>query len=283
MRAIKDTLFVLLQYLLPHHALSRLVGKITHCRWRPLKNTMIRLFIQVYGIDLEEAASADPDDYACFNAFFTRALRSGTRPLPDDPYAVVSPADGKISQIGRLTGQWLIQAKGRDFSAAALLGDEALGTAFADGEFATVYLSPRDYHRVHMPYRGRLQEMIHIPGRLFSVNDATAEGVENLYARNERVVCLFDTETGPMAVVLVGALLVASIETVWHGAVTPPTGREIRRWCYDDREIVLQRGAELGRFNMGSTVIVLFPQDTVEWVREAGQAVRMGEILGRRR
>lgn len=280
MNALKDTLFVLLQYLLPHHALSRLVGKLTHCRWRPLKNALIRLFIRAYDIDLSEAVSADPDDYACFNDFFTRALKPGARPLPDDPATVVSPADGKISQIGRLTGQWLIQAKGRDFSAAALLGDTDLGRTFEDGEFATIYLSPRDYHRVHMPYTGRLREMIHIPGRLFSVNDATAEGVENLYARNERVVCRFDTDAGPMAVVLVGALLVASIETVWHGVVTPPTGRKIRRWRYDDREIVLARGAELGRFNMGSTVIVLFPEETVVWCREAGQAVRMGETLG---
>ncbi|GAB6067307.1 archaetidylserine decarboxylase [Methylothermus subterraneus] len=273
-------LFVLLQYLMPHHALSRLVGKITHCRWRPLKNSLIRLFIRVYRIDLEEAASANPDDYLCFNDFFTRPLKPDARPLPEDPYAVISPADGQISQIGALTDQWLIQAKGRDFSAATLLGDEDLAARFQDGEFVTVYLSPRDYHRVHMPYAGRLREMRHIPGRLFSVNQATAEGIDNLYARNERVVCWFDTDLGSMAVVLVGALLVASIETVWHGQVTPPAGNKTRRWRYEAQAICLERGAELGRFNMGSTVIVLFQAGAIRWLNpRPGKPVRMGEKL----
>ncbi len=280
MNILKDTLFIVLQHLLPQHGLSRLMGKLTHCRWRPLKNALIRRFVRAYDIDLSEAADADPDAYPCFNAFFTRPLKASARPVADDPRAVVSPADGRLSQIGTLTGEWLIQAKGRDFSATALLGDADLGRRFADGAFATIYLSPRDYHRVHMPYPGRLREMIHIPGRLFSVNDATAEGVDNLYARNERVVCRFDTDAGPMVVVLVGALLVAGIETVWHGPVTPPTARRIQRWRYDDRDIVLERGAELGRFNMGSTVILLLPEDTVAWRRQTGDRVRVGETLG---
>ncbi len=277
---MKAILFVWLQYLLPQHALSRLAGKIARCRIGWLKNALILLFARRYQVDLTEAEIENPKAYACFDEFFTRALKPGARPLPQDPEFIVCPADGRLSQLGSLTGEWLIQAKGRDYSAQALLGDAALAEPFVDGEFATIYLSPRDYHRVHMPYPGTLKEMLHIPGCLFSVSESTAEEVENLFARNERVVCLFDTELGPMAIVLVGALLVAGIETVWHGLVTPPSGRQIRRWRYDG--LRLERGAELGRFHLGSTVILLFPPASLIWRVQARKKARVGEILAAR-
>lgn len=283
MPTFKQTLFALIQYPLPHHFLSRLVGKLAHSRWRWFKNLLIRGFVRLYGVALSEAESPNPDDYPCFDAFFTRALKPGARLLPENPQVIVSPADGTLNQIGSLTGQWLIQAKGKDYSVAGLLGgDPKLAARFEDGEFATIYLSPRDYHRVHMPHAGTLKEMIHIPGRLFSVNEATTAAVDNLFARNERVVCVFDTDLGPMALVLVGALLVGSIETVWHGVVTPPMGREIRRWAYTGRSIRLEGGAELGRFHMGSTVILLFGQEAVHWLDVSpGKPVQMGERLAR--
>ncbi|MFN3918670.1 MAG: archaetidylserine decarboxylase [Methylohalobius sp.] len=277
---MKAILFAWLQYLLPQHTLSRLVGKIARCRIGWLKDALILWFARCYQVDLTEAEIENPKAYPCLDAFFTRALKPGARPLPQDPEFIVCPADGTISQLGSLTGEWLIQAKGRDYSAAALLGDAALAEPFVDGEFATIYLSPRDYHRVHMPYPGTLKEMLHIPGRLFSVSESTAEEVENLFARNERVVCLFDTDLGPMAIVLVGALLVAGIETVWHGLVTPPSGRQIRRWHYDGMR--LARGEELGRFHLGSTVILLFPPARLSWCAQAGQGIRLGQALGRK-
>jgi len=281
MPTFKQTLFALWQYPLPHHALSRIMGRVTHCKAPWLKNALIRVFAHWFKIDLEEAASANPGDYVCFNDFFTRPLKPGARPLPDDPDLVLSPADGTISQVGSLTSQWLIQAKGKDYSAAALLGGTEWSRPFEDGEFMTIYLSPRDYHRVHMPMSGRLIRMLHVPERLFSVNPATTAAVDNLFARNERVVCLFDTEAGPMAMVLVGALLVASVETVWQGVVTPPTRRTIRQWSYEECPISLQRGEEMGRFNMGSTVIVLFPHESLEWTATGGKPLRMGEPIGR--
>ncbi len=282
MPSLKQTLFVWIQYPLPHHLLSRLAGKLARSRWRNLKNLLISGFTRFYGVDLSEAESANPEDYPCFDAFFTRALKPGSRPLPENPKLIISPADGTLSQLGKLTGEWLIQAKGRDYSADALLADTELARQFEDGEFATIYLAPRDYHRVHMPVSGHLTQMLHIPGRLFSVNEITAEEVENLFARNERVVCLFDTELGPMAVVLVGALLVGGIEIVWHGMVTPPPGREIQRWTYPNRSIRLERGAELGRFHLGSTVVVLFREKAVRWLGASpGKSVRMGEALAK--
>ncbi|MBN2700952.1 MAG: phosphatidylserine decarboxylase [Methylothermaceae bacterium] len=281
MPTFKQILFALIQYPLPHHLLSRLMGKLTHCRRYWLKNLLIRGFVRLYNVDMTEAASADPDDYACFNEFFIRALQPDVRPFPEDSKQVVSPADGTLSQVGSLTSEWLIQAKGKDYSVTALLGGDAeLANPFENGEFATIYLSPSDYHRFHMPLDGTLKEMRHIPGRLFSVNESTAAAVDNLFGRNERVVCLFDTEAGPMAVVLVGALLVASIETVWHGVVTPPTTKEIRRWTYQEHPVHLERGAELGRFHMGSTVILLFEQNAVRWLdTQPGQSIRMGDSL----
>ncbi len=282
MPTFKQLLFALWQYPLPHHALSRMVGKLTHCKIPWVKNLLIRLFVLRFDIDVTEAANKEPAAYSCFNDFFTRALKPGVRPVATEKDTIVSPVDGTVSQIGSLTSQWLIQAKGRDYSASTLLGDQTLAKQFEDGEFTTLYLSPRDYHRVHMPMAGSLRQMIHIPGRLFSVNPATTASVENLFARNERVVCLFDTEVGPMAMVLVGALLVASIETVWHGVVTPPKRRTVQRWHYAENRIELQKGEEMGRFNMGSTVILLFPKGVIRWLQlSPGNKLHLGNPLAK--
>jgi phosphatidylserine decarboxylase len=280
-----DGLRVAFQHILPQRLLTRLVGHAAHVRFRPWKNWQIRWFIARYGVDMSEALEAEPRAYAHFNAFFTRALRAGSRPLDADEDTLLCPADGAISALGDVGAGTLLQAKGRHYSMHALLGgDDARAAPFDNGRFATVYLSPRDYHRVHMPMDGRLREMTYVPGRLFSVNFATTRRVPELFARNERLVCIFDTRFGPMALVLVGALIVAGIETVWSGAVTPPHGRAMRTWRYDDPNTVrLSRGEEMGRFNVGSTVIVLFPHGCMEWRDDlgTGSAVRMGEALGR--
>lgn len=280
----REALFVLPQYVLPQHGLSRLMHHVTRCENRAWKNAFIKSFIRLFDVNMDEAAEPDPTAYPCFNAFFTRALKPEARPLSTDPRALLCPADGALSQIGTVTGDRIIQAKGKTFSATQLLGGDAeRAKPFRDGRFATIYLSPRDYHRLHMPLAGHLREMVHVPGRLFSVNTATANCVPGLFARNERVVALFDTEAGPMALVLVGAIFVASIETVWHGVVTPPTASAIRVWNYGKDAHDLAKGAELGRFNMGSTLIALFGEDAVFWERDLmpGSAVRMGQILGR--
>lgn len=277
-----------LQYLYPQRLASRLMYRAARLRWGPLKDRQIHWFSRRYGVDLGEAEQPDPRAYAHFNAFFTRALRAGARPLPADPRAVVCPADGEISAAGEIRGSSLLQAKGREFDLRTLLGGDAQRAApFTGGHFLTVYLAPRDYHRVHLPLDGRLREMVHVPGRLFSVSPATTRLVPDLFARNERVVTLFETAAGPMAVVLVGAILVAGIETVWAGEVTPRRGRRIRVWryggCGEAQVAALRRGEELGRFNMGSTVILLLPQGSVEWLPEirAGRRVRMGTAVGR--
>ena len=282
---MKDRLFILSQYLLPHHLLSRLAGCIAECRQPWFKNTFTGWFARRYQVDMSEAQVEDLTAYEHFNAFFTRALKDGARPLAEQTDAVVCPADGAISQLGPIEHGRLFQAKGRDFSLTALLGGDAERAApFIGGQFATVYLSPKDYHRVHMPLTGTLREMVYIPGRLFSVNQTTAENVPGLFARNERVACLFDTERGPMAVVLVGAMIVASIETVWAGLVTPPK-RELKSVRYDAAArapITLEKGLELGRFKLGSTAIVLFGPAQMHWAAglEAGSSVRMGQLLG---
>ena len=278
-----DTLFALPQYLLPHHLLSRSMGLLTRSRNRFWKNLLIKWFVWHYGVDLGEAEQPDLTAYPSFNRFLTRALHSGVRPRPEDPAAIVSPADGVVSQFGVITDGEIIQAKGKTYGVTELLGGDALqAEAFHGGRFATVYLSPRDYHRLHMPIAGRLEAMVHVPGRLFSVNSATTAVIPNLFARNERVVAFFETEAGPMALVLVGALFVASIETLWHGVVTPPMGRRIRTWRYQDDAPLLQCGEEMGRFNMGSTVIVLFGEQSIEWGGHlsSGAAIRMGQPIG---
>lgn len=281
-----EPLFALPQYLLPHHSLSRLMGRVTRCTKPAFKNWFIPRFIRLFNVDMSEAAEESPSSYACFNDFFTRALKPGARPLAAGNNTVACPADGVLSQFGPISADRLIQAKGRDYRLLDLLGgDEQLAGEFQDGQFATVYLSPRDYHRMHMPLGGKLREMIHVPGRLFSVNRATTSVIPNLFARNERVIAIFDTEAGPMALILVGAIFVASIDTVWHGAVTPPSADAIQRWRYDDKPIRLERGAEMGRFNMGSTIIVLFGKNRMDWQNDLaeGVSVRVGQGLGVRR
>ncbi len=281
---MKDRLFILSQYLLPHHLLSRLIGCIAECRASWLKNPLITWFVKQYHVDMSEAQVEDPTAYENFNAFFTRALKDGARPLDETPGAVLCPADGAVSQLGAIEHGRLFQAKGHSFSAVELLGGDAERAApFMGGEFATIYLSPKDYHRVHMPLAGTLKEMVYVPGRLFSVNQTTAENVPELFARNERLVCIFDTERGPMAVVLVGAMIVAAIETVWAGQVAPPA-RLLKTTRYDAAArgpIELAKGAELGRFKLGSTAIVLFGPNQVKWAEHmvAGSATRMGERL----
>jgi phosphatidylserine decarboxylase len=282
---MKEKLFIISQYLLPHHLLSRLAGCIAECRAPWFKNAFTAWFARRYQVDMSEALVENLDGYEHFNAFFTRALKPGARPLDPAPGAVVCPADGAISQLGAIEHGRIFQAKGQSFSATELLGGDAERAApFMGGQFATIYLSPKDYHRVHMPLTGTLREMVYVPGRLFSVNQTTAENVPGLFARNERVVCLFDTERGPMAVVLVGAMIVASIETVWAGLVTPPR-RELKTFSYDKKArgpVKLGTGAELGRFKLGSTAIVLFGPEQVGWVEglAAGKSVRMGQLLG---
>lgn len=283
--ALADYLFVLPQYLLPHHLISRLILRATRVQAGWFTLPLLRWFIQRYHVDMSEAVTTDLASYTSFNHFFTRELKARTRPLDIQANRVTCPADGRISAIGYLHDKSILQAKGRDYDLQTLLGGDAhLAEQFAGGAFATIYLSPRDYHRYHMPLAGRLRQMIYVPGRLFSVNPATVRRVRNLFARNERVVAIFDSVAGPMAVIPVGALNVACIELVWHGVVTPPHRQPVRRWVYDraDDVIALDKGAEMGRFNMGSTVILVFPKDSLRWddSLNSGDAVRMGQGMG---
>jgi len=278
-------LFVLMQQLLPQHLLSRLAGKFAAGTFA--KNLLIRAFIKRYRVDLSEAVIQDPGKFENFNAFFTRELQAGARPIAQEPDAIVCPGDGAISQLGAIDDDRLLQAKGRQFSLLDLLGgDSQMADLFKSGSFATVYLSPRDYHRVHMPLTGQLQKMIYVPGKLFSVNQVAADKLPNLFARNERCVCLFQTEVGPMAVILVGAMIVAGIETVWAGQVCPTAGsRTVRSTDFSEHRppIQLSTGAELGRFKLGSTAIVLFAHGAIELEDSlvANSTVRMGQLLGR--
>jgi phosphatidylserine decarboxylase len=280
-------LFVWMQYLLPQHALSRLAWHITRSRNVLVKNFLIGRFISGFRPDMSDAEDPEPLRYGSFNDFFTRALRPGARPIEADPRLIVSPVDGTVSAIGAIHGSQLMQAKGRSFSVAALLASSpARSERFVNGVFATIYLAPYNYHRIHMPSAGSLSAAWYVPGRLFSVNTATAASVSGLFARNERIVCLF--EDGPLcfAVVLVGALFVGSMTTRWHGDVTPASARRARELktppTLDSR---LEKGAELGRFNMGSTVILLLPQGAADWVGglAAGSLVRVGQPLAQRR
>lgn len=281
---IKQRLFIFMQYVLPHHTLSRLVGRLAECETPWFKNRLIAWFIKRYQVDMSEALLEDPSAYRHFNDFFTRALKADARTFDDSENAVLSPADGAISQLGEIKNGRIFQAKGHSFSLLELLGGDAeRASPFMGGSFSTIYLSPKDYHRVHMPLTGILREMVYIPGRLFSVNQTTAEQVPELFARNERVACIFDTEQGPMAIVLVGAMVVASIETVWAGQITPPL-RNLR--CYDysqsaQQPITLEKGAELGRFKLGSTAIVLFGANHVTWDNQlqASDPVQVGQSL----
>lgn len=279
----REVFTVLPQYALPHHALSGLMSKLTHCQNATWKNLFIKAIASLYGVNMSEAKYSNLDHYPSFNAFFTRELKDGARPIATDHHAIACPADGEVSQAGAIAADRIFQAKGHEYTTLELLGgDPQRASAFENGSFATIYLSPKDYHRLHMPLTGTLREMVHIPGRLFSVNNTTVGAVPNLFARNERVVCIFDTDAGPMALILVGAIFVSSIETVWHGVVTPPSISEPRTWHYADDAPTLEKGAEMGRFNMGSTIIVLFGQDKIAWqaALQAGRAVRLGEAIG---
>lgn len=276
-------IFIGLQHLAPQHGLSRAAGWLANNTTPFIKNTFIKWFVKRYQVDMSLAAEENPLAYANFNDFFTRALKPGARPVDADANSIVCPADGAISQLGKIVNGRIFQAKGQDYSALELLGgDEQLAAEFTDGDFATVYLSPRDYHRVHMPYSGKLRSMISVPGELFSVNTVTAENVPRLFARNERVVAIFDTDIGPMAVVLVGAMIVAGIETVWDGAVAPFASREIATSLYPYQNIQLEKGAEMGRFKLGSTAIVLFAKGKMQWDSQyqASTPTKMGERMG---
>lgn len=281
---LKEIVTVLPQYALPHHALSGLMSKLTHCQNKTWKNLFIKSIVSLYGVNMNEAKFQNLDHYASFNEFFTRELKDGVRPIAGAAEAIACPADGAVSQVGPISSGRIFQAKGHDYSALELLGgDTERAKAFENGSFATIYLSPKDYHRLHMPLTGTLKEMVHIPGRLFSVNNTTVGAVPNLFARNERVACIFDTEAGPMALILVGAIFVSSVETVWHGVVTPPSISQPRTWRYENNAPVLEKGMEMGRFNMGSTIIVLFGKDKTAWNNDlaAGKAVQLGEAIGR--
>ncbi|XKE44576.1 archaetidylserine decarboxylase [Halomonas organivorans] len=270
-------LFALIQYPLPQHLLSRLIGRLADCRVGWLKNALIRAFIRQFKVDMGEAHEPEPSAYPSFNDFFTRPLKDGARPIGE---GLVSPADGTLSQFGPIGHGRLIQAKGHDFTAADLLGGDLEAAArFHDGSFATVYLSPSDYHRVHMPVAGTLREMVYVPGRLFSVNAATTHHVPNLFARNERLVCHFDTAHGPMALVLVGAMIVAAIETVWAGQITPLPRGEVQRLRFDT-PVHLEKGEEMGRFKLGSTVVMAFAEPVAFDAQDTERKVRMGERLG---
>lgn len=277
---MSDRLAVLLQYLLPKRALTVFAGRIASARAGSLTTALIRRFVARYGVDMSEAADADIASYASFNDFFTRALRPGARPLAHAD--LICPVDGAISQFGAIAHDQIFQAKGHRYSTTALVGgDAALAAQFNNGHFATLYLSPRDYHRIHMPCDGQLRHMVHVPGDLFSVNPTTARGVPGLFARNERVVCVFDSVAGPFVLVLVGATIVGSMATVWHGLVNPPRPGAVRRWDYEGQGIALRQGEEMGRFLLGSTVVMLFPQGPLRFNAQwaAARPVRLGEAM----
>lgn len=281
MRDLLDWLAVLPQYLLPKRMLTILAGKCATSQARWFTRNVIPWFIARYGVNMAEAANPDPRAYSCFNDFFTRALREGVRPLAQA--AFVSPVDGAIIQCGRIDGGQMLQAKDHHYSTLSLVGgDASLAALFDHGEFATIYLSPKDYHRIHMPCDGRLARMIHVPGALFSVSPVTARGVPGLFARNERVVCVFESPGGPFVLTLVGAMIVGSIATVWHGVVNPPRLAAVREWLYGAQAISFCKGDEMGRFLLGSTVAMLFPQGMLrldsDWC--PGRIVRMGEAMG---
>lgn len=283
---MSDRLAVLPQYLLPKQALTVLAGRLASARLGGLTQWAIRRFIARYDVNMGEALEPDPAAYSSFNDFFTRALRPEVRPLAGA--TLVCPVDGAVSQFGDIVCDQIYQAKGHHYSTTALLGgDEALARQFEFGQFATIYLSPRDYHRIHMPVAGRLKRMIHVPGQLFSVNPVTARGVPGLFARNERVVCIFESAHGPFALVLVGATIVGSMATVWHGVVNPPRTGDLRDWRYEEAGVApveLAQGQEMGRFLLGSTVVMLFPQDYAGGLHfngawKPGAGVRMGEVM----
>lgn len=278
-----DKIVTLPQYLIPQHTLSVLMHRLTRSEVKWFKNSFIRFITAKYKVNIGEAAQTDLEFFPSFNAFFTRQLRAGVRPIAEGQSVITSPVDGVISQIGNVVQGQIVQAKGREYSVLELLGgDASLAKQFDQGQFSTIYLSPKDYHRIHMPLTGTLRKMIYIPGKLFSVNPRTARTVPKLFARNERVVTVFDTEQGPIVMVLVGAIFVGSMETVWSGQITPPYGKDIQHWEYEgEQAITLQKGEEMGRFNMGSTVVILLPVASPLFKPEfdAGTAIQLGQAM----
>jgi len=286
MKSFTDRLFILFQHLVPQHLLSRLVGKIADCQTPWVKNTFIKWFAKKYQINMAEAREEIPTNYPSFNAFFTRELKEGARTIDKEAAHIVSPADGAISQLGKIEHGRIFQAKGRGYGLSTLLGgDQERAQDFIDGQFATIYLSPRDYHRVHMPVAGTLTHTTYVPGDLFSVNQTTAEGVDQLFARNERLVAYFDTEYGPMAMVLVGAMIVAGIETVWSGQEAPVLKKPIHRsfQANSPEPIKLEKGEEMGRFKLGSTVVLLFGKEQIAWADSltAESPVELGKMIAK--
>lgn len=277
-----DKLVTFPQYLIPHHFLSMTMYRLTRSEVTWFKTLFIWFIVKAYNVNINEAAEKDIYSFSSFNTFFTRKLRAGVRPIAKGN-KLASPVDGAISQIGNIEAGRIIQAKGQDYSVIELLaGNEALAKQFDGGQFTTIYLSPSDYHRIHMPVTGTLQKMTYIPGKLFSVSPRTARAVPKLFARNERVVTVFETEQGPMALILVGAIFVGSMETVWQGQITPPYGKEIQHWNYENEQaITLEKGQEMGRFNMGSTVIILLPEQASKFdlTLKNGQSVVMGQAM----
>ena len=281
--SMSSLLSVLPQYLLPKQALTLLAGRVARAQGGALTTRLIEWFVQRYRVNMAEAANPDVTSYASFNDFFTRALKSGVRPLAKAD--LICPVDGAISQFGRIKGLQIFQAKGHQYSSTALVGGDAtLAAQFDDGHFATLYLSPRDYHRIHIPCAGRLTRMIYVPGDLFSVNPTTARGVPGLFARNERVVCVFEGAHGPFVLVLVGATIVGSMATTWHGAVNAPRPGKLSEWHYEDQCILFKQGDEMGRFLLGSTVVMLFPKGPLQFnpAWQPGGAIRLGEVMARR-
>lgn len=279
---MKDKLFIFIQYILPKKNLSKLLGYLASLRAGWLTHQAIRLFVKKYGVDLKEAEKERVEEYTTFNDFFTRALKKNSRYFADSD--LISPVDGTISQLGKIHEQSLIQAKGKLYSVYSLLADDEQAADYNNGQFATLYLSPKDYHRIHMPLAGRLKKMVHVPGDLFSVNPTTANNIDNLFARNERVICYFDhPEMGEFVVILVGATVVGSIKTSWHGVVNPIRPKYVRYWHYEHQPVYLDKGQELGQFLLGSTVIVLFKENTMQFTEgwEPDKSIRMGEEMGR--
>ncbi|WEK02274.1 MAG: archaetidylserine decarboxylase [Candidatus Sphingomonas phytovorans] len=279
---MSDHLKILLQYLLPKRRLTIFAGQIAGAQGSAMTLPLIRWFVRKYGVDMTEAENPDIASYGSFNEFFTRPLKIGARPLATADF--ICPVDGAISQFGAIDDDQILQAKGHRFTTTELVGgDTALASLFRHGSFANLYLSPRDYHRLHMPCDGKLSRMIYVPGALFSVNPTTARGVPKLFARNERVVCVFESpECGPFVMVLVGATIVGSMATVWHGVVNPERTGKVAEWTYADQDIVLKKGQEMGRFLLGSTIVMLFRQDTVAFNKDWApkRPVRLGEMMG---
>ena len=278
---MSDRLAVLPQYLLPKKALTAFAGFVAAAQWGGMTTSLIQWFVKRYQVNMAEAANPDIASYSSFNEFFTRPLKAGARPLAAADF--ICPVDGAISQLGPIEKDQIFQAKGHHYSSTALVGgDAALAAQFDNGSFATIYLSPRDYHRIHMPCDGRLTRMIYVPGDLFSVNPTTARGVPGLFARNERVVCVFESDHGPFVLTLVGATIVGSMATVWHGVVNPPRRPDVCEWNYEPGAVSLRKGEEMGRFLLGSTVVMLFPANKMgfnpQWT--AAQPVRLGENMG---